>query len=487
MSSIKKNYIFNSLYQILTLAVPLITTPYLTRVIGADGIGVYSYQYTITSYFTMFVLLGLENYGNREIARHCRSKEDLSYTFSSIYCLQLFMGFLVTAAYGVYIVFSGENRLYVLVFGINVIAACLDINWSLYGLELFQSVAIRNVIIKFLTTVGIFLFVKNEADVIRYCMVMLLGNLATQLSTWPIIRKRITLVRPKIRDVFKHLVPNLWLFLTVISVSLYKTVDKVMLGVFDPQKTQVGFYELSERIISIPNMLVVSLGTVMMPRISGMIARKDESYKELILPSLLFTVSLASAMSFGIMGLSQEFVPLFYGEGFELCIRLYLILLPSSLFMSFANVIRTQYILPNCWDKTLMMSGISGNVVNIIINSLLIPSYGAVGAALGTVCAEALVCFYQAVSVRKDLPLKRYLEYILPLVVIGLVMFIVIFNLEIAGAIQSKMVKMIGKIMVGAVVYICGLIGYVFIIKKRGNATDRKIVEFLNGFVPGKH
>lgn len=483
MPSIKKNYFYNSIYQIMMLVVPLITTPYLTRTIGADGIGTYSYNYTVTNYFAMFVLLGLENYGNREIAKHKNSGEELCYTFSSIYGLQLCMGVIVTVVYGLYIAISKQNHVYALIFGINVIAACLDINWCLYGMELFQAIAVRNVVIKALTTSAIFLLIRDQSDVVLYCLIMLFSNLITQVSAWPIVLQKIKPVRPQIKHILDHLVPNLWLFLTVISVSLYKSVDKLMLGIMDPQKTQVGFYELAERIIAIPNMLVVSLGTVMMPRVTNMISKKEKNYTDLILPSLFFAMLLSTSMCFGIMGVSQEFVPLFCGDGFDLCIALYLILLPCSLFMAFANVIRTQYILPNTMDKTLLMSGVFGNILNIFVNILLIPQFGAIGAAIGTLAAEIMVCLYQSFCVRTALPLKQYLKYISPLVAIGLVMFSVIFNFDITGRTDSLLIGLMAKVIIGAVIYLVGLAIYIVILRKRDEKESQHIMRFLSQFL----
>lgn len=484
MNTIKKNFLYNSLYQILILAVPIITTPYLTRTIGADGVGIYSYNYSITNYFMMFVLLGLENYGNREIAKNKNDKNKLSYTFSSIYLLQLFMGILVIISYSIFIFLSGQNSFYALIFGINIIATCLDINWALYGLELFKSVALRNTLIKVITTILIFSLVKNKNDVSIYCLIMLLCNLLSQVCAWPILLKKTYLQRPKIRDIFRHLKPNLWLFLTVLSVGIYKSTDKIMLGIFDPQKTQVGFYELSERIISIPNILVISLGTVMMPRITYMISNNESKYIDTILPSMFFSLFISTSMCFGIMGISKEFVPLFYGEGFELCISLFLILTPCSLFMSFASVIRTQYILPNSMDKTLVKAGVYGNILNICINLMLIPTFNAIGAAIATLTAEMFGCLYQTLSVRNELPIKQYVRFTLPLLCIGFLMFLTIFNFDFSLITNSLLISMMIKIVIGIVIYISGFLIYLFLLNRQNSKESKQIIDFFMQYIP---
>lgn len=483
MNSVLKNYLYNALHQLLALFVPLITTPYLTRTLGEEGIGIYSYSLSITNYFMLFILMGLENYGNREIAEHKDDPDDLASTFSSIYYMQLLVGIAVMFIYGIYALFIASDPVIALIFALNVASACFDVGWCLYGLELFKTIAIRNTLIKLVTTVAIFLFIRDSGDVLPYCLIMTACNLLSQLSVWPAILKRVRLVKVPMKKIFCHFKPNLYLFLTVISVGIYKSTDKIMIGIADPSKAQVGFYELSERIIAIPNMLITALGNVMMPRVSNLVAKKDDSYLKLILTSLIIAMALASSMCFGIMAVSREFVPLFYGEGYETCITLYLILLPCSLFMSFANVLRTQYILPNHRDKTLVKVGFYGLALNICINMILIPRMGAAGAAIGTLIAEAFGCCYQSLSVRQFLPLGSYVRYTLPLVGIGAVMFGILYPLTISG---SLFIDLVVKIMIGVIVYVCGIVIY-FLILKRSKADEAKqICALVDGLLPQK-
>ena len=320
--SIKRNYIYNSAYQVLLLFVPLITTPYLSRVLGSNGVGTYSYGYSIVNYFMMFIIMGLENYGSRTIAENRDSKERLTYIFSSIYYMQFLMGCIVSAIYLLYVIKISNNQFLSMIFGINILATCLNISWCLSGMELFKIIAIRTV----------FALVKKHEDVPIYCFIMAASNLLSQIIAWPIVLKNVGLIKTHIKDAFRHFRPNLLLFLTVVQVTIYKSTDKLMLGLFDASKMQVGFYELSERIISIPNMLVVSLGTVMLPRASNIVAQKGESNTDYIFVSIMFSMLIASSMCFGIMGIAKEFVPLFYGVGYEVCV--YLCLSRMSLELS---------------------------------------------------------------------------------------------------------------------------------------------------------
>lgn len=166
----------------------------------------------------------------------------------------------------------------------------------------------------------------------------------------------------------------------------------------------------------------------------------------------IFAMLLSTSMSFGIMAVSKTFVPLFYGSGYDLCILLYLILLPSCPFFAFGNVIRTQYLLPNEFDAIYVKSAFLGAGVNIIINLLLIPNLGALGAAIGTLVAEATVCIYQALKISRNIDIKKYALRSTPFIISGIVMFIVIYNLNLP--IDNNIIKLLTEIVCGAILYL---------------------------------
>lgn len=466
MNSIKKNFIYNSLYQILIMFIPLITTPYISRVLGANGIGTYSYAYSIASYFVLFIMLGINNYGNRTIARIRDDNDELSKSFWSIYAMQFFLGIIVNIFYVLY-VFKISNDIYVsLSMFFYVLSATFDINWLFFGLEKFKMTVIRNTVIKIVTTICIFLFVKTSNDIIIYCLIMTIGMLFSQIVLWPYVLKNIKLYRPNFCDVKKHIKPNLVLFITVIAVSLFNIMDKIMLGLMT-SKIEVGFYDSSQKIIAIPTALITSLGTVMLPRMSNMVEKDEKQSNKLIYISIIFAMFLSTSMCFGIMGVSREFVPVFYGKGYEKCIMLFLILLPTCLFLAFANVIRTQYLLPHQMDRAYVVSAILGATVNVIGNLIMIPKYGSIGASISTLLAEAVVCFYQSNSVKKYQPILFYITKSIPFLVSGITMFICLFIVSLDF---SNVISLAIKIIMGACIYfiilICQLVVYK-IIKKR--------------------
>lgn len=456
MRSIKKNYIYNLFYQILSMIVPLITTPYLSRILGSEKIGVYSYNYSIVHYFTLFVMLGLNNYGNRTIASSRNDRKSLSKNFSNIYTFQLLCGLGVSVVYFGYIFLASANKTISIIFYLYLLGAIFDVNWFFFGMEEFKLTVIRNTLVKILSTVSIFIFVRNSNDINKYCCIFSLSFLISQLCLWPFVRNDIDFVKPEWKEIRKHIKPNLILFVTVLLVSLFKIMDKIMLGMIS-NYDEVGYYESSEKIIAIPIALITALGTVMLPRTTNLMANgKDNEAKKYINISIMFAMFISSSMCFGIMGLSNEFVPLFYGKGFEKCIYLFLTLLPSCLFLAFANVIRTQYLLPKKMDRSYIISAGLGAVTNIIINLLLIRPFGALGAGIGTFCAELAVCVYQVYSIKNYLPVGSYIKSTLPFLISGIVMFSVLFFVGLP--VQNRLICMTVKIFLGIIIYISALL-----------------------------
>lgn len=451
MASIKKNFLYNAFYNVLVLILPLITAPYISRIMGAERIGIYSYSYSIASYFGLFILMGLSNYGNRTIAAVRDDKKKLSKTFWSIYVMQISMALIVIFVYIGYVNYIASNKLMALIQLIYIISVALDINWFFFGMEQFKLTVTRNTIIKFLNVILIFLLVKDQNDLYLYGFVMVIGPLLSQLFLWGFLRKYISFAKVSINDVIRHIKPNLVLFIPVIAISIYTIMDRVMLGAMSTM-TEVGYYENSNKLTAIPAMAITSLGTVMLPRMSNMIAngKKSEAMKY-IQKSLIISVILSSSMAFGLSAVSKEFVPIFYGSGFEKCASVISILVLSSIFMSWANVIRTQYLIPNHQDKIYIVSVFLGAFVNVIINLLLIPLMQALGAAVGTLFAELSVCVYQTYKVRNEIKVWRYLKQSIPLLLSAIVMYLVVINVPF---ISSNLITLIVKIVTGGIIYL---------------------------------
>lgn len=461
MNNIKKNIIYNVIYQVLILVIPLIMAPYLSRVIGANGVGIYSYTYSVVYYFMLLTMLGVNNYGNRSIAKVKDDKSKLSKTFWSIYLFQLLFGILMLIVYFTYILcFSQRYRIIFLLESLFILSSMLDINWLFFGLEEFKITIVRNSLVKILSVILIFCFVKSNEDVWKYVLIMSFTTFLSQIFLWGFVRKKVGFCKIKLNDILVHVKPNLILFIPVIAISLYKMMDKVMLGSLS-DINEVGFYENAEKIVSIPITLISALGTVMLPRITNIITKGEEhKVKEYIHTSIIFIMFMAYAMTCGLIAVGYNFAPLYYGVEFKKTGLLIMILSLTLPFLSFANVIRTQYLIPKEKDKIYVISVSLGAITNLIMNFIFIPLYKSVGACIGTISAEVVVMVYQTFAVRNELPVTEYIKKTLPFFIKSLIMLLIIYTLNYLNI--NSIIILVLQISLGMIIY--SLLNYKYIL-----------------------
>jgi len=245
-------------------------------------------------------------------------------------------------------------------------------------------------------------------------------------------------------------------------------MDKIMLGIMS-NSTELGYYHSTENVIRVPMALINALGTVMLPRVSNLISREEEeTISDLFVKSIALAMFISNSISFGIMTVAQEFVPIFYGKGFEKCIFLFYIILPSCIFLAFANVIRTQYLIPRKKDRSYIISLTMGAIINVFFNLALIPEYGAIGAALGTLAAEVVVCAVQAAFVYKEVNIGRNIVNSLPFVIAGIIMFLVCRNF--VPPIGNAIIALLVKILISGALYLSVLGVFVIVKRKLVNA-----------------
>lgn len=468
--SVKKIFIYNLSYQILIMILPIITTPYISRIIGAEGIGIQSYTYSIANYFVLFAMLGVNNHGNRSIAMVRNNQKKLNKTFTSIYLIQATMSVIMIILYIIYIIFFTKS--YKIIFAIQliyIIGALFDINWFFFGMEQFKITVIRNTIIKLISVMSIFIFVRNERNLYLYSFILALGTLISQLILWNFLIKYARFTKVSFDEVKEHIIPMLTLFIPAISVSIYKIMDKIMLGAMSTV-IEVGFFTNSERIISIPLGIITALGTVMLPKMSNLLSNgKNNEAKKYVNLSLKFSMFISIGAIFGLIGVGRNIVPAFLGKGFDRCVDIVSLLSVTLLFMAWANVIRTQILIPKKKDKVYIVSTLLGAIVNVIINTLLIKKFGAIGATIGTIFAEATVSIYQTLMIRKELNIKECLKDIIIFIISGITMF---FTIKYLGYILgSSLFIGIMQIIIGTFVYfLVNIIGILIINKTKLNS-----------------
>lgn len=462
---LKTNFKYNLTYQILAMILPLITAPYVSRVLGSHSIGVYSYTQACANYFFLFAMLGVNNYGNRTIASVRDDEKKLGSTFWEIYSFQFLMGILVSIAYFVYcIFFAKENAVVIFLQYLYVASGWFSINWLMFGLEQFKLTTIRNICVRLGMAVGVFLFVKTRADLPIYTAIIAGGNLISVLVIWPFALQHVPFRKPTLSGIIQHIKPNFILFWPVIAVSLYNVMDKLMLGMMS-SKDEVGFYTYAENIVQIPNTLILALDNVMLPRMANLYATdKNEEATNLMHSVMMFAMMAAAAMSFGLAGVGPIFAPWFYGDAFARCGLFIVLLCPVIVFKGWAGALRTQYIIPKKKDEVYLISLTSGAIVNLIINYLLIPRYQGIGAVIGTIGAEFSVAFIQFFMLRHEIDFKLYLTNGLSFCAIGAVMYVVVRT--ISGISTSAVVTMTVQVVCGAIIYVALACGYMIVTKQ---------------------
>ena len=477
--SVGKNLIYYLLYEIPVLLIPFLVSPYVTRVVGSEGIGLYSYSHTIAGYFMIAAMLGLGNHGNRSIAAVRRSQARLNETFSSLLVLHLLVSVPALMGYMAYVSVWSEHQEYGVIQILSVLSALFDISWFYFGIEQFKLIAWVNTIIKVLSMACVFTLVRVSDDLWKYCLIMAGGTLAGQLILWIPLGRYVRFVRPNWKMLRGHIKPLVILFLPVIAVSLYKQMDKIMLGAISGM-AELGFYENGEKVSSMPIVLIGAVGTVMLPRMSFLAgsAHNEAQALRYITVSMKGIMWLIFALAFGLAGIADSFSVLYWGEGFQRSGAVILGLSITLPFLAFANVIRTQYLIPNQRDRVYVHSVFWGAVTNFIINCLVIPRLGAVGATIGTIAAEVAVCLVVAFSVRKELPVSACLRECMIFLLIGIAMFLPVR--WIGRAFEKSIVTLLLQILCGVCVY-CGLSVISFLLTK-----DRIFLQIVKSVALGK-
>lgn len=407
-----RNYLYSLAHQLLILILPLATAPYLAQTLQKENLGTFDYYQSIVSYFVLFGCIGISLYGQREIAYVKEDPAMRSKVFAELVILRL----ITLAASGAILYFAviarSEQPILFSIVAAELIAAAFDISWFYQGLDNFRVQMIRNIAVKILFVVLVFLLVKTKEDLLCYSIAYVSVNVGGNLLTWFGVGKYLTRVPLKTLSLRRHLGPTLLLFLPQIATSVYTQLDKTMVGwLLDDGNASVAIYSYSEKIVKLSLTLITSLNLVMLSRVAGYQADGEEKRSvEAIKKSFRFSAGLAVPIACGLAAVTPRFVPWFYGENWEHCIPVMIILCPIVLFIGLSGVFGVQYLLPARRMKLYTLSVLSGTVSNFGLNLILIPRMGAIGAAIATVVAEFLVLLVQALALRREFGIRLYLS-----------------------------------------------------------------------------
>lgn len=391
--SVKKNYLYRLMYELLILITPFITTPYVSRVLGADGIGIYSFATSIMSYFTLFAALGTASYGAREIAQHRDDRQQSSKLFWEIELMTVGTSLTCLIVWIFFILFSESYRFYYIALIPTLLSTMVDISWYFTGYEKIKYIVLRNTICKLVGIVLLFLLVRKKEDLIIYMWinsgVSLLGN----LTMWTYMPKMLVKIDFHQLRFKKHFQETLIYFIPTIATSVYTVLDKTLIGLITQNNYQNGYYEQATKVINIMKTLVfTSVNAVMGARISYLFAEKRyEEIQRRIRRSMDFIFLLGFGCTFGILGVASQFVPVFFGDGYEPVARLLYLMSPLLLIIGVSNCLGSQYFTPSGQRKRSAKVIVLGSCVNLCMNLIFIPQLGAIGATIGTIIAEGII------------------------------------------------------------------------------------------------
>ena len=420
--STRKNAAYNVAYRVFSILLPLVTAPYLDRVVGKDGVGLYSGAWAWSEIFCLIGMLGLADYGVRTIAQVRDDRERLDRTFSGIWQMQLMVASITLLFwFGYVFLIAGEEKTIALHMTMMSVSCLCNFEWCLMGLDQFKSIALRNTFVKLAAAVSAFIFVKSIDDLWIYGFVWSLATLLGNLSCAVTLKGKVSYHRVPMKETLKHLRPCAVLFISVAAMSGYRRMEKIMV-LNIAGKDENGLYESAEKIIYCLSGFISAIGTVMMSKVSNLQEKGEtEKIARNIDKSMNLIICMVSAMAFGLAAVAERFAPLFY-EKAAASGKLMIPLGFTLIMIGFANVIRTQAVLPQKRDHIFVKSVCCGAAVNLIVNACLIPSMKSMGAVVGTLAAEMTVPVVQFIILRKDLPYKRFMGYVLTYAVIGGIM-----------------------------------------------------------------
>ncbi|MCE1247910.1 MAG: polysaccharide biosynthesis C-terminal domain-containing protein [Firmicutes bacterium] len=402
-----KNYIYNLFFQFLNVVLAIVTAPYIARVIGSKGIGIQSFTDSILQYFIIAGTLAIPLcYGSRTIAYNASDPEAAGKTFFEIFSLKIITITISSLIFLAFVYYTQKEYFFIfLIQAIGLITAAIDISWFFTGMENFRLTITANVLTRVIGVIGIFTWVKNEADVWKYIFILVAVQLLGQIFLWFHLPKYVSFKNIKMPEIKKHLMPVLSLFLPQVIIQVYMVMDRTLLGSL-ADVSQLGFYDVSIKLIRMSLTVITSMGVVMLPRIAGIFASGDmDTVRDYISRSFNVGSYLAFPLAFGIAAGAGSFVPWFYGAKFTPSILLLAVISPMIIILAWSNVTAVQYLLPLKREREFTVAVSIGAVSSLILNLLLIPVLKALGAAITIVTAESIVTFILFIFVRKEIPL----------------------------------------------------------------------------------
>ena len=391
--SLKKNIAISTVYQVLLIILPIITAPYVARVLGPDQSGIYDYTNSIQTYFAMFAALGTATYGAREIARVRDDAAMRSRLFWEIELMTVMTSTVCIIIWFIFIAFTPQYKVIYLVLTMGLFSTMFDISWFFAGMEQFKYTVTKNAACKLIGVVLMFLFVKEQDDLLLYIIIITASTMIGNLSMWLYVPRFIQKVDFKTLRFRKHFHETLIYFVPSIATSVYTVLDRTLIGVITKNKAENGFYHYTMQIINMMKALTFSsLNMVLGSRIAYLFAEeKYDEIKERIKDSINYILFMGIGICFGLSGIAKRFVPVFLGPGYDRVIIMLMLMSPIVVIIGISNCLGSQYYTPSGNRKLSAKFIIIGALVNLTLNLILIPRFWGYGAIVASLIAELVI------------------------------------------------------------------------------------------------
>lgn len=454
IKKLNANYLYNSIYQLFTLLLPIVLTPFITRTIGAGGIGQYSYTRSIVTYFVLFGTVGSNLYAQREIAYTQADMQKKSIVFWEIFLLRCILLTISIAAYLPFAIHMKSYAVLLLIQAMDILAAYVDITWYFQGVENFKRITIRNIIVKLLTMTAIFIFTRSPEDLYLYVFIYSVGNFIGQALMWRDICLEIQRVSYKKLQLRRHLKGILQLFIPQISIQIYLLIDKTMIELITGNSSETGYYELAQTIQRACVAVVTAYGAVAASRVAALKSQdKFQEIKDLLTQSHELICLFAFPIAFGVMSIAHNLVPWFMGADYGRVADLLVMLCPLVFIIGFSNISGMQYLVPMGMQNRMSICSALGAITNVLFNLYAIPRYGAFGAAAASVLAELVVLLCQGSFLRKLIDKKKILFALLQALISSTIMLSALKVTERYWLYTATLVNTIILTIEGIVIY----------------------------------
>ena len=455
--SLKKNIAISTLYQILIIILPLITAPYIARVLGPDQSGVYDYTNSIMTYFAMFAALGTASYGVREIARVRDDVAMRSKLFWEIELMTVMTSTVCIIAWFIFIAITPQYKVIYLVLTMGLLSTMFDISWFFAGMEQFKYTVTKNAACKLIGVILMFLFVKKEEDLLLYVIIVISSTMIGNLTMWLYVPKFVEKVDFRTLTFRKHFHETLIYFVPTVATSIYTVLDRTLIGVITKNKAENGFYHYAMQIVNMMKALTFSsLNMVLGSRLSFLFAEKKyDEIKEKIADSTNYILFMGYGICFGVIGVAERFVPVFLGPGYDRVANMLILMSPIVIIIGISNCLGSQYYTPAGYRKLSAKYIIIGAIVNLLLNLLLIPKYWGYGAIAASLIAESVITILYMKNCNGYLRVETIIKDSWKKIIAGVVMLIVIRALD--GIISSDILALLVEVAVGFTVY-CAVI-----------------------------